>query len=1229
MRKFLLVVVAGLATLVVAAVPASASLFESGSFAGGGPGPGGNGSADGQLLNPGAAAMRTSTGKLYVADTGNNRVQVFTTSGSTGAYDSQVAITAPTGVAIDQDTGDVYVSNPSGVLKFDENLDPITAGWTAPTETGPIEVDPVDHQLVVANQSANSMSRYGSDGTLERTFPVNRPLDFAIDSTGDIIAITSTGDIMACNATSAVEHLTREGTLLTTIGSLDAPGAVTVDPDDDSITVAAQVNQWLCNTGKNPTLSMFDPDGTPGPTTTLAGDALFATVPGLVAAGGGSNKTYAVTKSPMGDTFGATAIHVLSLVPATLTDPVVTNIGGTQADVSATVNPNGGPTPWAIEYSDDGGSTWQLGDQGDAGNGTDPVTVSAALTGLNAKTAYVVRVRAETTPSGQTSFTTGAAPPRVVTQPAVDVTTSGARLQGAVDPQASPATYWFEYGTTTQYGSRIPLSQDADAGTGNRYVPASQTLTDLPRDTTYHYRLVARNAEGTVMGDDATLTTTVAKPSDPCANAAIRAQQHAQRLPDCRAYEMTSPVQKNNGGVAIGNRASDDGDAVGFVMNAATGPQDGAFGATPWIAHRTADGWKPLSAAPPIRSEVRGSAGVNSPPVDFSNDFSQVFLRTNDPMDPADLEPFTTGNLNFGYDLYAYDPINRAARWVSKPDAGTAAAYGAGGSMTYGGRSADGHHVLFTTNRILVTGAPFVSNGALYESVDGAVRPVSVLPNGTLNPTNSALARTPTSMAPVAGNPAISRDGSRIFWWTASTSAATGAIYLREDGVRTVAVTASHRTTNNGTSFPGTFLGASADGSRVFFHSTTQLLDVQSGTRGVYMWERDTTDPLGGRLTFLASTLTISADSWPVTSQDGKRFYFKSSTILAPGAVTGQANLYLWDDGTLKFVAATGTAAPNVDPRVRISADGRYAVFTTERSLDPRQSAGVNGVYLYDADSGDIACASCRPDGVPGTHDALLRSTSSIYSAILAPNLTEPRNVLADGKVFFQTAEPLQPQDTNAAQDVYEFDHGQVKLLTSGSGANSELIDTSADGKSVFFITPNSLVGKDIDGGYPDVYVARVDGGFPEPPPAAAGCSGDDCQGAPAPAVSWAPAGTVLFSGGGNLPSVEPAPAPARGKATVSKLKTIKGSTASLKVKVPGAGRLSAAGSGLVATKRSVTKAGTVTVKVALSKRARATLAKRHVVKVKVRVVFAPRGGKASTVTVPLTFKPSSTKKGR
>ena len=93
------------------------------------------------------------------------------------------------------------------------------------------------------------------------------------------------------------------------------------------------------------------------------------------------------------------------------------------------------------------------------------------------------------------------APPGVTTGDATGVSSGAATLQGQVNPNARASSYRFEFGTTAAYGSST-ASQTTGAGVSPEAVAA--TVTGLVSGTTYHFRLVATNADGTTAGADRT-----------------------------------------------------------------------------------------------------------------------------------------------------------------------------------------------------------------------------------------------------------------------------------------------------------------------------------------------------------------------------------------------------------------------------------------------------------------------------------------------------------------------------------------------------------------------------------------------------------------------------------------------------------------------------------------------------------------------------------------------------
>src|SRR5205807_278629 len=91
--------------------------------------------------------------------------------------------------------------------------------------------------------------------------------------------------------------------------------------------------------------------------------------------------------------------------------------------------------------------------------------------------------------------------PTVVTEPASSVTQTSATLNASVNPNGSEVSECkLEYGTTTSYGSSAPCTPAPGAGTSP--VAVSAALSGLATNTTYHFRIFAKNGGGTSTGTD-------------------------------------------------------------------------------------------------------------------------------------------------------------------------------------------------------------------------------------------------------------------------------------------------------------------------------------------------------------------------------------------------------------------------------------------------------------------------------------------------------------------------------------------------------------------------------------------------------------------------------------------------------------------------------------------------------------------------------------------------------
>ena len=169
---------------------------------------GGPGSGDGEFSGPGAVAVDSSSGAIYVADTGNNRVQVFDRA---GAYVEDVPghFSNPSGVAVDGTTGYVYVAdrNNNVVQVFDSDRANV-ANITSLLNPSGVAVDGPAGRLYVANTVNNTVPVFDT-ATRARVADLNatfvQPTAVAVDgATGAVyVASAGSGAVLIFNSTTS------------------------------------------------------------------------------------------------------------------------------------------------------------------------------------------------------------------------------------------------------------------------------------------------------------------------------------------------------------------------------------------------------------------------------------------------------------------------------------------------------------------------------------------------------------------------------------------------------------------------------------------------------------------------------------------------------------------------------------------------------------------------------------------------------------------------------------------------------------------------------------------------------------------------------------------------------------------------------------------------------------------------------------------------------------------
>jgi hypothetical protein len=722
-------------------------------------------------------------------------------------------------------------------------------------------------------------------------------------------------------------------------------------------------------------------------------------------------------------------------------------------------------------------------------NGAGNVEVHAPVTGLVPGSVYHYRLRlvnksGETLDTNDEQFSTVAA--GVVEESAsTDVEPASVRLTAKVNPRGVGGTKCrIEYGRSEMYGESAACEPGEDIATGVTGVEVGLRLEKLSAGTTYYWRVVLSDEHDMRITGPNNTFAYVSKEAPPevqagCPNERLRGEsqidpvtKHAlsSELPDCRAYEIVTPVSKNGAlfvPVLDGPPVQISGEGSRVIASSlqclaqsqSCTAARAEFG-VPFEFDRNAAGWATTALAPPasVHAEdgqwgASAQTGMALFSVSVAGQVSDTFYARRPGGTFEAIGPLS--------ETFPYSSIH-STESVATADLSHVIFWGAdkqGSWPTLIGKGEPLFEYAGTGNS-----SPFLVDVEGGEHSTKTIGDCSELAVPGVRSTGAFLY-------------ALSATGEIVYFEVCpggeEDGAAGGGLYARIDGegpaARTVAVS-GHAPSGAGldecsgacASSPesGAGLeGVSEDGSRVFFSSAQQLTNDASEDEGadaaqgctnvrgsggcnLYLYEDPQED---GRLVDVSagdvSGLGPQVQGVMAVSADGSHVYFVAKGVLA-GANTegrqpmeGADNLYMYErdeaypSGRTVFVAtlpgdeAAGAGefreveqwkkhgkAANVTP------DGEFLVFTSHGALTPDDSRGLGPeqVYRYDAVTGSLVRVSVGEHGFDDDGNAGVGG-----ARVVPPNskIGQPRrdpSMSDDGSVvFFQSPVALAARALN------------------------------------------------------------------------------------------------------------------------------------------------------------------------------------------------------------------------
>jgi hypothetical protein len=589
---------------------------------------------------------------------------------------------------------------------------------------------------------------------------------------------------------------------------------------------------------------------------------------------------------------------------------------------------------------------------------------------------------------------------------------------------------------------------------------------------------------------------------------------YSQGLPECRAYELVSPLEKQGHQIVELTAVAPGGEAAAFASEGGFAEPgnfyfEGAGARNSYVARRSASGWLTESAFAPaglIELPTLGAAAAS----DFSPELQMPQIACGAP--PSG-----------GYACAARQPDGS---WRPTPTY-----WPSGGLSTITpSKTADRAQSSDLERVFIAPGVPLFQHdtliaGGLYEisrarSASPQLRMINVdsaghelaLDEGKVV---GALLGDTGQDVPGTAYHAVSENGERAFF-SATPEGGVRTVYGRvpctagatcseehggvagapcteshpcEEGRETVAISAPecNPKCEDEEPKPATFQGASADGSKVFFTTEQELLPADA-TPGNNLYEYNLDEPEGHRLTLLSSDPngTEAADVLGVarSSSDGSHVYFVATGELTTAANAnkefphkGEHNLYAYvaegHGGHVEFVAtlpvkdeklwgracgeeSVGVACDAGTRLAQTTPNGRYLVFSSFAQL----AGDANGCGAEEGGKPEGAVVLCTAQAVY-RYDAASGELNLVSHG--APTYRQQCEAEASGA---QARSKCEHEGQSADVAALDGTRGAVADFEDGHRAISE------DGQSIVFTTSERLQASDVNHNE-DVYLWR------------------------------------------------------------------------------------------------------------------------------------------------------------